>query len=262
MSDRPDAPDAIDTLSRSRGPGELHAAILALLLPDSQRASRAFELETQGNARAPAMREAVAALPPAARLPWLERLVDTMSLHSNADRQALLESTRRLMGARGGTQPIDRLHWLAMRQRLGSRPTFGAGTADADLTKFLDAAVLSAATFAAHLARIVPSEDETEGRAWFDAATAPWKVRFLIGAMPSPDGDALVEALQGVQSLGWMQRPVLARHWVDAAVAASPEGVLRDPCADALRMTCALIDSPLPPALERHYATAAASLPR
>jgi hypothetical protein len=50
-----------------------------------------------------------------------------------------------------------------------------------------------------------------------------------------------------------MQRPALMRGWVTAAVQHSRHGRLADTAADALRLSCALLDSPLPPELARHY---------
>lgn len=251
----PDLADAASHLARLQGPGELHAALLGLLLPaGSQRAGRAWEIETEGLAGAAAVREAVLALPAAARLPWFELLLERMRGQPQAARQGLMEATRRVMSARGVARPIDRLHWLAMRQKLGPPPEFSAGTGASDLTTIDDAAVLAISTFAAHLARLVPGPEESDGTAWYEAATAAWKVRHLVPPLRAPSADELVPALQAMQSLGWMLRPVLLRDWVDAAVQLSAHQRLADEPADALRLTCLLLDTPRPPALERHYA--------
>jgi len=74
-----------------------------------------------------------------------------------------------------------------------------------------------------------------------------------VPALQLPGGDALVHALQQLQAMAWMQRPVLVRTWLDAALARRERGRLRDSAADALRLSCALLDSPLPPELARHY---------
>ena len=58
-----------------------------------------------------------------------------------------------------------------------------------------------------------------------------------------------------------MQRPMLARRWVTAAQQHSTEradhrletGRLDAGAADALRLMCTLLDSPLPPELAQHY---------
>lgn len=69
---------------------------------------------------------------------------------------------------------------------------------------------------------------------------------------PAPDVDALVQALRQLQSLPWLQRPMIVRAWVSAAVKHSG-GQLANEAADALRMSCALLDSPMPPELAAHY---------
>ena len=50
-----------------------------------------------------------------------------------------------------------------------------------------------------------------------------------------------------------MQRPVIVRNWVTTAINLSRAQRLGDLSADALRLTCGLLDSPLPPELARHY---------
>ena len=68
-----------------------------------------------------------------------------------------------------------------------------------------------------------------------------------------PNAEAMVEALAKMQTLSWMQRPVIVRNWVTTAIAMSRGLRLSDLSADALRLTCGLLDSPLPPELARHY---------
>ena len=114
--------DAADRLSRLHGALELKSALLALILPlASKRATRAFEIETEGARQAPGILVHVRNLPPAARLPWYDELLRRMALQSMPIRQELLQATRRVMGARGVARPIDRLHWLAMRRGLGEK---------------------------------------------------------------------------------------------------------------------------------------------
>lgn len=250
-----DLAEATETLARLHGPGELKAMLLALLLPPgSQRARRAWEIENEALPGAAALKAAVEAIPAAARLPWFELGLERFQGQPLAVKQALLESTRRIMSARGVARPIDRLHWLVMRQRLGPPPEFGTASPESTLAQLDDEPVLAASQFAAHLARMVPSAEPAEGQAWFDAVTAPWKVRMLIPPMQPPDADTLVAALETLRQVGWMQRPVLLRGWVDAAVQLSPHQKLGDEAADALRLACLLLDTPPPPVLERHYA--------
>ena len=111
---------AADAFSRLNGALELQAAVLALMLPPgSKRAVRAWQIECETTPNAAALREHASHLVGAARLPWFETLLSRLRGQPLAARQALLAATRRVMGARGVVRPIDKLHWLAMRQRLG-----------------------------------------------------------------------------------------------------------------------------------------------
>ena len=254
---------AADQLERLNGAQDLHAATLALLLPaGSRRAERAWQIECEGLDRAPQVREWVAQLSGPARLPWFELLVSRMRAQPLAARQTLLEATRRVMGARGIQRPIDRLHWLAMRQRLGEGTAADArAAATADLSQLPPSDVAAIARYSAFLARMVPAEaaelDDAAppdaGLAWYAAVMAPWQASATIPPCTPPDTEGLVHALQELQSIAWMQRPALMRGWVTAAVQHSRHGRLADTAADALRLSCALLDSPLPPELARHY---------
>jgi hypothetical protein len=252
-------------LMRLHGAGELHAATLALLLPTaSQRATRAWQLETADIPNTDALLDHVLHVPPAARLPWFETLVSRMREQPLDARQTLLESTRRLMSARGTVRAIDRLHWLEMRQRLGG-PT-AAGThaaASEDLSRLPQTDVAAIARYTAFLSRMVPidaagtSEIATSGTlgvAWYEAVMEPWRQRADVPACQPPDIDGIVQSMQELQAMAWMQRPMLVRGWVVTAKEHSLHHRLTDIAADALRMTCSLLDSPMPPELAKHYA--------
>jgi hypothetical protein len=253
---------AADFLSRVQGSGELIAALLALLIPPgSQRARRAWELETQTTTGAALVLAHATALLPNARLPWFERLLKRMRRHPLEQRQVLLESTRRLMSARGTLRAIDRLHWFAMRQRLGeATPASARQAASTQLSQLPDVEVHEIAVYTAFLSRLVPLElgdspsdaERAAGPDWYLAVMNEWP-QHEVPALQLPGGDALLHALQQLQAMPWMHRPVLVRTWVDAALARREHGLLRDSAADALRLSCALLDSPLPPELARHY---------
>ena len=258
---------AVEQLNRLQGRQELHAGILALLLPaGSQRAMRAWQIECEAMVpRADAVREWVAQLPGNARLPWLEVLVTRMRSQPLADRQALLEATRRVMGARGIQRPIDRLHWLAMRQWLGEfTAADNRNAVTSDLSQLPQSDVAAIASYSAFLARMVPVEaaelEDTAapaaGVAWYGSVMNPWRQRAEVPPCTPPDSGALVHALQELQAVAWMQRPALVRGWVTAATQHSRHARLTDTAADALRMSCALLASPMPPDLARHYGEA------
>jgi hypothetical protein len=258
--------DAADRLSRLHGALELKSALLALILPPgSQRASRAFEIETEGARQAPGILLHVRNLPPAARLPWFDELLRRMALQSMPIRQELLQATRRVMGARGIARPIDRLHWLTMRRGLGDKasPTARAG---GDVSEWLDTDILAIASYSAFLSRMVPFEraendDDTAALKWYDQVMEPWRGGIDLPPCEPPDGEGVVRALGVLQTLAPMQRPMLVRAWATAATSLGRHGRISDSASDALRLTCGLLETPLPPEVEQHHA-AAPALPK
>jgi Zn-dependent protease with chaperone function len=251
-----DEREAIDRLSRINGPGELRATILALLLtPGSQRERRAWRDETRGLSTADALRGEVKKLGPRVRLPWLEALLARVSRAPLLDRQTLMESARRIMAADGQVRPIDRLHLLLLRQRLGEAAGVKASTdAHNDMAQLSLHLLRQIARLTAFLARLVP-----EGEDWYASVMQPWLKGDALPPCEAPDADALVHALQEVQALPWMLKPVLVRAWLDAALVGKAPGGLSPEAADALRLAAALLDSPLPPELARHYVEPAAT---
>ncbi|KNZ31407.1 MAG: hypothetical protein AD742_17765 [Methylibium sp. NZG] len=236
----------------------LHAALLALLVPaGSRRPALAWQVETAGNPQAPALRDEVIALAPAERLPWFEKLLVRMARQPLGERQWLIEAARRVVRARGAAWPIDTLRWLLMRQRLGEHGAVaGPAGADVSYSQLPEEAVYAIARYSAFLARLVPSAtiDRNGHAGWYAAVMAPWLGRVPVPPCdPAPDADALVQALRQLQALPWLQRPVIARTWVSAALQHSSGGRMSLDAADALRMSCTLLDSPMPPELAAHY---------
>ncbi len=245
-----DEREAIERLSRLNGPGELRAAILALLAtPGSQRERRAWRDETRGLSTAEAVRSEVKKLGPAVRLPWLEHLLSRVARAPLLDRQTLMESARRVMAADGQVRPIDRLHLLLLRQRLGeAQPVKPSTDAHNDMAQLSLHMLRQIARLTAFLARLQP-----EGEAWYASVMKPWLKGDALPPCEAPDADGLVHALQDVQALPWMLKPVLVRAWLDAALQHKAPGALEPDAADALRLASVLLDSPLPPELARHY---------
>ena len=247
-----------DRLLQAIGPGELRCALLALLLPkQSRRAQASWQRETMDTPYASQLRGEAVALPGSSRLPWFERLLVRMAGQPLPERQALLESTRRLVSARGSVRAIDTLHWLVMRRRLGQKPpAANPPSPDSGFSMLPEAEVHAIARYSAFLSRLVPADSAggEAGAAWYDSVMQRWQEQVNVPAqLPLPDSDAVVHALNQVASLAWMQRPVLMREWVAKALQHSPSGVFADASADALRMSCTLLDTPLPPDLSRHY---------
>ena len=258
--------DAADRLSRIHGASELQAVLLALLMaPGSKRALRAWQHETAAIPGAEALRRHAASLSGAASLPWFELLLTRMAAQPLAARQELLQATRRVMGARGVARPIDRLHWLTMRRGLGEvGPLAARPESHNEAPEWLESDVLCVAAYTAFLSRMVPGSmvDSPDGRAWYDIVMAAWGRFAEIPEWQPPKAEAMVEALAKMQTLSWMQRPVIVRNWVTSAISRSRGLRLGDLSADALRLTCGLLDSPAPPELARHYITLTADTAR
>lgn len=245
--------EAMARLDRVRGQGGMKSALLALLLsPDFPGRMRAWREETTLVAEAETIREDIERLGGASRLPWFELLLARLGGSPLGDRQALLRSARRVLSAPG--HPIDRLLWLAMRRHFGEHP-FGRvqAPADAEISRFPPADMVHVANYTAHLARMVPSEDAAEGQRWYLAVMSRWLKPAEVPPWHRPDVDALVHALNGLQAMSWMQRPQLVRAWIACAFAPAPHTPLAQVAADALRLSCLLMDSPMPPELARQY---------
>lgn len=248
--------EAFGRLQRLQGPGELRAAILALVLtPDSRRERRAWRKEARELGNAEVIAADVEALGPAARLPWLDVLLDRAARTPLVERQGLAEAVRHVMAADGQIRPIDRLTWLALRRRLTPRPPMpsarDASNELADLPELLREQLLRLTAF---LSRVVPGgSDAQAGEAWCRVVSRHWLPDKDTPRCEPPDADGLASAIAEMQSLPWMLRPVLARVWFESAVLLSPLGRVGDEAADALRLASFLIDSPMPPELARHY---------
>lgn len=246
---------ALDRLGRVHGPGGMKAALLAMLLvPDQPGRVRAWREETSLVGEAETIREDVERLGGTTRLPWFELLLARYGGTPLNDRQELLRSARRVLTAAQPGLPIDRLMWLAMRRHFGENPlALVHAPADADIAQLPPADMRHVADYTAHLARMVPSDDADAGQRWYVAVLRRWLEPAAVPAWHRPDVDALVHALTGLQALSWMQRPQLIRAWVGEALPPGRPGPLPQTAADALRLSCLLLDSPMPPELARQY---------
>ncbi|MFM2068138.1 MAG: hypothetical protein RLZZ584_3047 [Pseudomonadota bacterium] len=244
---RPASRDELDAwarLDRLQGPGERRAVLLALLLTEGSLAEQqAWVSECRDVPQAALAQALVGQLGDMARPAALERVLHDCQRAPQGERVELLRSARRLMCADGRVGPLDRLRWLYMRQCLAAGEP-GVGTAAAsssggdsqwdDLAQraagqphrpgahsLPDHLKLPASRLTSYLARLVPQADPqskvgTLGVAWHRAVmTELWGDD--VPACRLPDGDQLAQALAQVQELSWMQRPQLARTWVEAA---------------------------------------------
>ncbi|MDP4301843.1 hypothetical protein [Leptothrix discophora] len=273
----PAARDAWARLRLRRGPGELRAMLLALVLtPGSSRERQCWIEETDDLDGAAFLMGDLETLPAHARLPALEAVLAHAALLPLADRQDLAPAVRRVMCADGRVRPLDRLKLLLVRHRLAGVQVPQRASlreADPDLGHLPLALRIAAADVSAFLARLVPQADP---RVRVCAAGAGWHARVvtaLWGSSPHPpacqvpDTDALVRALQTLRHLDWMRRPLLVRVWLDALHALAEQvgapaasggvsglGGLDLDGAEALRIACGLLDTPVPPELSRLFA--------
>jgi len=253
-------------LSRVQGAGELQAVLLALLMaPDSKRALRAWQQETTATPGADSLRRHAASLSGAARLPWFELLLARMAVQPLAARQELLQATRRFHG-RARCRPADRPLALAddaARPRRG-RSAGGAGGTVRRGARV--ARIRRAVRRRLHRVPVAhgsgPNGRQSRRPRLVRPRHATWLPFAEIPEWQPPKAAAMVEALARMQTLSWRQRPVIVSNWVTSAISRSRGLRLGDLSADALRLTCGLLDSPAPPELARHYITLPADTAR
>jgi hypothetical protein len=253
---------AAERLARLRRSGELRAAILACMLsPGNEREHRAWRLEAAGAANADEILADLALQPRAARVPWFSDWVRLAAGAPLDDRRSLVEAARKVMTAAGVVKPLDRLRWLTLRHMLaasGSKRGLATAPPPDSPQAFYRANLRHIATYTAFLARMIPvyAVDigiDPLGERWYQAV-----LQRFIGMSPLPpcrvpDSDSLVHALRALQDLGWMHRPPVIRAWVGEAIGHSPDAQLSPEAADALQMTCLLMDSPMPQELQRFF---------
>ena len=258
-----DAQHALDRLLRVHATVELRAALLVMLLaPGHERRLEAWFDETVDLRSADAIRADMATIGPAALMPWFECVLQRLAQAPLDERKQILLAVRRLLTIRGPGRGIDRLLWLAVRRGFGELPWSPPHAADATSTGVSDGSLPAAclgdvARFTAHLARGVPSDrpESLAGRDWYLAVMFRWQAPEHVPPWRPPDADTMVHALAALERLSWIERPMLARSWVDEALAHSSTDWLAPASADTLRVACTLLDCPMPPELARHFVT-------
>ncbi|MES2957258.1 MAG: hypothetical protein V4792_03670 [Pseudomonadota bacterium] len=264
---RPDRSDPglrerIARLQALREPAQWQAATLALMLAPDSRRERAVWFDEAGRLPdAERLLDDVQALTPPHRLPWFEAFARQLAPGPVEPRHALIGAARRLMTADGIVTQMDQLRWVALRHLLAGSAVAAPAAAETDLAELDDAQALKVCLFSAFLSHMVPAPDltldltghDSTGQTWYDSVIAPWYERFKLPAREQHDIDATLRALRVLQSMPWLLRPVLVRRWFEAARVLTDGPVLHPVAADALRLTCTLLDSPVPPELGRQY---------
>lgn len=258
--------EALARLQRRKGPTEQRLIVLALMMdPSNAREMKLWQQLARGMNHAQEILSDVQLLLPLRRVPEFERMADEIRGQNLEQKRLLVEQTRDLLRADGRVSPLDRLWWLALRHRLdtstdGLAPRLRPQGEGAATPHELGLAARHAvASLTAYLARFIPL-DETPaglshpGRQWLCRVLARFGMDEAASlAVRPPDADGLMHALAAVQELSWVQRPMLLKAWIEEAVNHSPQGLLNDRSADALRLMAGLLDIPLPPMLEAHY---------
>lgn len=244
--------EALRRLRARHGPGERRATVLALLMePGNAQELQAWRAEVESLSCARAVLADVQALTPAARLPALELMLRRCAGAPPASpewRRELLTAARRVMLVDGRIAPLDRLRWLAMRRLLDGAP---AAAPPPGPHNSVEALFAPAAVLTAFLAGLVdaPQAGAPQGGpepAWYRLALQALATGQPLPPWQPPDGAALSRALDALAPLAAMQRPRLAKAWLQAAQQQRGGAAPGGEAADALRLACLLLDTPLP----------------
>lgn len=262
--------ERLSRLALLNDPTAIQAAVLALVVtPHNALERAAWRDATQGLADAEHVFEDLAALPPTRRLPWFEHLARSLAPEAVALRHAVIDAARRIMTSDGVVSPLDQLQWVALRHLLAGSAVAPPAAAHTDLDTLDDSLAHKVCVFSAFLSQLVPSPEvmldltgcESVSQTWYDSVTAPWHGRLDVPAREGHDIDASLRALRELQHMPWLLRPVLVRSWFDAARSLTEGPALHAGAADALRLSCVLLDSPVPPELGRQYIEVDAARP-
>lgn len=255
--------DRLARLAALAGPTACQAALLALMVrPASRRERAAFADLTVDLPETPHILDDVLALPRGAKLPWFEHFARLLAPGPVEQRHDVIDDARRIMAADGKVSPLDKLRWIALRHLLAGNVASSRVASDEELATLHEWAVRQACVYGAFLSQLVPAPeltlDVSDGAAlgaiWYDKVTAIWRDRpGIVPPRAQYDIDATLGALRALQGLPWMLRPVLVRGWFEAARELTEGSALHPDAADALRLSCVLLDSPLPPELGRQY---------
>jgi Zn-dependent protease with chaperone function len=252
--------EAQDRIARWVGPGEQRAALLALLIdrsPADRAAARhaAWGAATAGMACAPAVWRDVLALRPSARQLALTVLARGAATAPRAQRLALRAALHAL-----AESPLEHLRALAMRELLEGHATRWPC---ADSRHRLQALAPSIARTSFALSNTWTANPR-------DASDWQATVLGLLGLRvqrPAARGDqaSLRRAIVRLRRMPPLERPRLARAWIDASAAHLARPATAAGVTEALQLACLMLDTPPPRALQdspgpRHQAGAALQL--
>ena len=243
-------------------PAAWRAGVLALMItPRSGLERQAWQDLVQGLPRAMQFFNDVSRLGAPRRLPWFEHFARLLAPADVAQRHELIHASRRLLAADGVVSSMDQLRWIALRHLLAGSAVAPPAAAPTELETLDDEQVHAICVYCGFLSTLVPTPEITfdptgygsVSQNWYDSVTAPWIDRADVPSRQGYDIDAALRALRVLQAMPWLLRPVLVRSWFDAARALTDGPQLHAATADALRLSCVLLDCPVPPELGQQY---------
>lgn len=266
INDKPRGdPGERERLQRLRSLSEPHvwrAAVLALMLtPHSDAELRAWRDGVRDVPRALQLFDDIAQLWSSQRLPWFEHFARRLAPQPVAQRHELIGTARSLLTADGVVSSMDQLRWIALRHLLAGSAVAPPAAASTEFETLDRRQVHAICVYCGFLSTLVPTPEITFDPAgygsvsqeWYDSVTSPWTDQADVPARQGYDIDAALRALRELQAMPWLLRPMLVRSWFDAARALTDGPLLQEGAADALRLSCVLLDSPVPPELGQQY---------
>jgi hypothetical protein len=243
-------------------PRAWRATVLALLLtPQSDLEQRVWRSLVRDMPAAFQLFDDVSQLWPSQRLPWFEHFARRLAPGPVAQRQELIGAARSLLTADGVVSSMDQLRWIALRHLLAGSAVAPPAAAATEFETLDRQQVHAICVYCGFLSTLVPMPEITfdpsgygcVSQDWYDSVTAPWIDHADVPARQGYDIDAALRALRELQAMPWLLRPMLVRSWFDAARALTDGPLLHPDAADALRLSCVLLDSPVPPELGQQY---------
>lgn len=228
--------DALQRIERWHGVRQQRIALLALVDGRFDEAARHAWLQQHRELSfAPDTWRELAVLSPSGRLAALTLLSQRFASAPVGDQRLLHDGL-----CAQGTEGLAVLRRLMLRQ---ARRRQRALASRVSLQSLAGDAVRATAMLATAL--------PTEGHTWADA------VAHRLGASQSPtDAPRLRQALR-LRHLAPMERPQLVRPWLECAPAAL---LVDEAFQEAMHIACALLDTPVPPALQAAQPAQARSL--
>ena len=195
------------------------------------------------------------------RLPWFEHFARRLAPGPVAQRQELIGAARGLLTADGVVSSMDQLRWIALRHLLAGSAVAPPAAAATEFETLDRQQVHAICVYCGFLSTLVPTTEihfdptgyGSVNQDWYDSVTAPWIDHADVPARQGYDIDAALRALRELQAMPWLLRPMLVRSWFDAARSLTDGPALHADAADALRLSCVLLDSPVPPELGEQY---------